>query len=78
MTKTTVFVDPFEKAREELDKKLQHFFEALFLDPNPVPIKHVLVWKLLIESPRARLPLTKITDSTLRELEAAWEEVKDL
>ncbi|MCH2155804.1 MAG: 4-hydroxy-tetrahydrodipicolinate synthase [Opitutales bacterium] len=65
-------------ASMELDKKLQHFFEALFLDPNPVPIKHVLVWKQLIESPRARLPLTKITDSTLRELEAAWEEVKDL
>jgi 4-hydroxy-tetrahydrodipicolinate synthase len=42
----------------------------LFAEANPMPIKYALWRQGLIESPECRLPLTKISDSLARRLDA--------
>jgi 4-hydroxy-tetrahydrodipicolinate synthase len=37
------------------------FFRAIFLEPNPVPIKYALKQAGIIESDEVRLPLSQIT-----------------
>jgi 4-hydroxy-tetrahydrodipicolinate synthase len=44
------------------------FFKALFLEPNPVPIKYVLYKTGLIPSPEVRLPLCTLNDHNVRIL----------
>jgi 4-hydroxy-tetrahydrodipicolinate synthase len=41
-----------------------------FKEPNPAPIKHWLWRKGLIQSPECRLPLTKVSTSLAKELDA--------
>ncbi len=44
-----------------LHRKLYPFFKAIFVEPNPVPIKAVLAQKGLIRSPEVRLPLSELS-----------------
>jgi 4-hydroxy-tetrahydrodipicolinate synthase len=46
----------------------------LFAEANPMPIKYLLWRQGLIASPECRLPLTRISDSLARRLEAATGE----
>ncbi|MGH7995250.1 MAG: 4-hydroxy-tetrahydrodipicolinate synthase [Opitutaceae bacterium] len=54
-------------AASRLHRKLFPFFKAIFVEPNPVPIKAVLALKGLISSPEVRAPLSELTASN-REL----------
>jgi 4-hydroxy-tetrahydrodipicolinate synthase len=45
-----------------LHERLSPLFRALFLEPNPVPVKAALVLSGILESDRVRLPLTEATD----------------
>ena len=44
--------------------KYYPLFKALFLEPNPVPIKYALMRAGIIESEEVRLPLSSLSDHT--------------
>ena len=60
-------------AAEKMDAAFQPFFEALFIDPNPVPVKEVLTWAGIIQSPEVRLPLTPLRAELRDQLKSAFE-----
>ena len=49
--------------------KFYPFFRALFIEPNPVPIKYALKQAGIITSEEVRLPLSPITDATKAALD---------
>ncbi|HNC23852.1 MAG TPA: 4-hydroxy-tetrahydrodipicolinate synthase [Opitutaceae bacterium] len=57
----------YEKARR-VHRKLYPFFKAIFLDPNPVPIKVALARAGIIGSPAVRPPLCDLTPAHLPAL----------
>ncbi len=64
----------FKKA-EELDKKLQPFFKAEFIETNPIPIKAALSMQGKIEEVY-RLPLCEMSSKNRDELKKAMKELK--
>ncbi|MGB0372844.1 MAG: 4-hydroxy-tetrahydrodipicolinate synthase [Opitutales bacterium] len=63
---------------QRLDSALQPFFSSLFLDPNPVPVKHILAKAGIIKSPEVRLPLTPLQKQFVAKLESAYEAIQGL
>lgn len=55
--------------------KYYSFFKAIFLEPNPVPIKYALKRAGLIQSDEVRLPLSPITTETRAVLDPILEEL---
>lgn len=55
--------------------KYYPFFKAIFLEPNPVPIKYALKQAGIIQSDEVRLPLSGLTDGTRRVLDALFAEL---
>ena len=55
--------------------KYYHFFNAIFLEPNPVPIKHCLKQAGIIRSESVRLPLTALKDTTKEQLNLILKEL---
>lgn len=51
-------------AAREIFLKYYPFFKAIFLEPNPVPIKYCLRKAGIISSERVRRPLAQLTDET--------------
>jgi 4-hydroxy-tetrahydrodipicolinate synthase len=51
------------------------FFKAIFLEPNPVPIKYALQQAGIISSDEVRLPLTQLTDETRVMLDRLLKEL---
>jgi len=51
------------------------FFKAIFLEPNPVPIKYALKQAGIIASEEVRLPLSPITDKTIAALDPLLAEL---
>jgi 4-hydroxy-tetrahydrodipicolinate synthase len=47
-----------------LHNRLAGVFKQIFIEPNPVPIKHILARKGLITSPETRLPLAPLCVET--------------
>jgi 4-hydroxy-tetrahydrodipicolinate synthase len=57
----------FKEMREE-QERLSEAFKVLFIDTNPIPIKHAMVWRGLIKK-GYRLPLYETTDDKKKEIE---------
>lgn len=51
-------------------------FKALFLEPNPVPIKYALKQAGIISCEEVRLPLSPITVETMHQLDAVLHQLK--
>lgn len=64
----------FAAARERF-LKYYPFFKAIFLEPNPVPIKYCLRKAGIITSDEVRLPLSQLTAETRSGLEAILAEL---
>lgn len=65
-------------AAQKLHRRLFPLLKALFIEPNPVPIKMALAWRGLISS-ACRLPLCEMTEANqarLRETIQAFEQSK--
>lgn len=58
-------------AATRLHRQLYPFFKAIFVEPNPVPIKAVLAAKGLISSAEVRLPLSPLSASNRAALDQA-------
>lgn len=56
-------------AAREIFLKYYPLFKALFLEPNPVPIKYALQQAGIIQSAEVRLPLSPITPETCAHLD---------
>ena len=52
----------------KLHRKLHPLFKALFIEPNPVPVKMALARAGLISSPEVRLPLCEMSAANLKIL----------
>ncbi len=52
------------------------FFKAIFLEPNPVPIKYCLKQAGVIRSEKVRLPLSQLTSDTRATLDALLSQLK--
>ena len=55
----------------KLHRRLYPFFKAIFLDPNPVPIKHALAQAGIIGSAEVRAPLCELSAAARPALETA-------
>jgi len=55
----------------KLHQKLHPLFKALFIEPNPVPIKAALARAGVIASPEVRLPLCEMSPASLKILTGA-------
>ncbi len=55
--------------------KYYPFFKAIFLEPNPVPIKYALKQAGIIGSDEVRLPLSQITEQTRATLDPILAEL---
>jgi 4-hydroxy-tetrahydrodipicolinate synthase len=51
------------------------FFKAIFIEPNPVPIKYALKQAGVIQSEEVRLPLSPLTDGTRAALDPLLSEL---
>ena len=58
-----------DEARK-LQESIMPIHEAMYLEPNPIPVKHALFLKNRIKN-AIRLPLTTMTDAHIPELERA-------
>jgi 4-hydroxy-tetrahydrodipicolinate synthase len=67
--------DEFAKATK-LHRKLYPIFKALFVEPNPVPIKVALAQAGIIGSPEVRPPLSEMTPASLQILTKALAAVR--
>ncbi|ADE54454.1 4-hydroxy-tetrahydrodipicolinate synthase [Coraliomargarita akajimensis] len=56
--------------------KYYPLFKAIFLEPNPVPIKYALMRAGIIQSDEVRLPLSPLTDTTRKALDPILEELE--
>lgn len=61
--------DEFTKAAK-LHRKLYPMFKTIFIEPNPVPIKHALKRAGIIASAEVRPPLCDMTEANAKALEA--------
>ena len=61
-----------ETALKQHDR-LAPLFRALFLEPNPQPVKAALEMTGQIPSADVRLPLVRCSDPVLREVDGAFE-----
>ncbi len=78
---TEQFVDVFNRMRANDHQGALSTWQALepkirilFKEANPMPIKHWLWKQGLIHSPECRLPLSRISDSLVREIDLLTEE----
>lgn len=55
-----------------LHEKLSHFFNMLFVEPNPVPVKAVLAWQGRMTD-TVRLPLVSLSNESAEKLKQSWE-----
>ncbi len=67
--------DEFARAAK-LHRKLYPVFKALFLEPNPVPIKAALARAGVIRSPEVRPPLSELAPASLQALTRALAAVR--
>jgi 4-hydroxy-tetrahydrodipicolinate synthase len=51
-------------------RKLYPMFKGIFVEPNPVPIKHALVRAGIIASAEVRSPLCEMSQASVKLLEA--------
>jgi 4-hydroxy-tetrahydrodipicolinate synthase len=63
-------------AAGRMHRALYPFFRAIFIESNPVPIKHVLARKGLIGSPEVRLPLGPLSAASRASLDAVLRSCK--
>ncbi len=63
-----------EKA-QSISDSLSGLFKALFVEPNPVPVKTAMFIKGMISSPYVRLPLCKMTDEHIEYLKEEMKKV---
>ena len=63
----------FKKA-QEIFLNYYHFFNAIFMEPNPVPIKYCLKETGIIRSDSVRLPLSNLKDASKNKLKALLKE----
>src|SRR2546430_2937518 len=66
------------KSAEALQRKMGPLFKDLFIEPNPVPVKTALAWRVGI-SAEVRLPLCEMTEANqkrLRQTLEAFEKTK--
>ncbi|RCL31316.1 MAG: 4-hydroxy-tetrahydrodipicolinate synthase [Puniceicoccaceae bacterium] len=63
----------YSKARQ-LFLKYYHFFNAIFLEPNPVPIKYCLARAGIIASEAVHLPLAPLSEPTKAYLDQLLKE----
>jgi 4-hydroxy-tetrahydrodipicolinate synthase len=54
--------------------KYYHFFNAIFLEPNPVPIKYCLKQAGILHSDAVRLPLSPLKEDTKKVLDSLLKE----
>ncbi len=54
----------------ELHIRLAEFFKIIFIEPNPVPIKHLLARQGILGSAEVRLPLCEMSESNRLAVEA--------
>jgi predicted PurR-regulated permease PerM len=64
-----VFEGRWPEARE-LHIRLAEFFKIIFIEPNPVPIKHLLARQGILGSAEVRLPLCEMSESNRLAVEA--------
>jgi 4-hydroxy-tetrahydrodipicolinate synthase len=64
----------FAKATK-LHRRLYPIFKALFIEPNPVPIKYALAKRGLIASNEVRSPLCEMSNANAKLLDAAIAEL---
>ncbi len=62
--------DEFAQATK-VHRQLYPVFKALFVEPNPVPVKHAMVDAGLISSAEVRAPLCELSDAGRKVLAAA-------
>ncbi|GAB5560092.1 MAG: 4-hydroxy-tetrahydrodipicolinate synthase [Synoicihabitans sp.] len=62
----------FAKAGK-MHRRLYPLFKALFVEPNPVPVKHAMKAAGLIDTADVRAPLVKLSASGRKTLQAALE-----
>jgi 4-hydroxy-tetrahydrodipicolinate synthase len=60
------------KTAEKLHRKLFPLFKALFIEPNPVPVKTALGWRGAMSS-EVRQPLCEMSDANQARLRKAFE-----
>jgi len=72
-----IFVEVFQRMKENNFHaahsswlQIEPSVHLLFKEPNPMPIKHLLWRRGLIESPECRLPMTTISADLAKELDA--------
>jgi 4-hydroxy-tetrahydrodipicolinate synthase len=58
-------------AAARLHRKLYPAFRALFVEPNPVPVKHALARAGKISSAEVRSPLCPLSPASVRVVEGA-------
>lgn len=58
----------------KLHARLYPLFKALFIEPNPVPVKHAMASRGMISSPEIRRPLCPMSGSNLAHLESVLAE----
>lgn len=56
--------------------KYYPLFKAIFLEPNPVPIKYALTQAGIIQSDEVRLPLSNLIESTRTTLDSLLKELE--
>src|SRR5207247_3000421 len=66
------------KSAETLQRKMGSVFKALFIEPNPVPVKTALAWRGAM-SAECRLPLCEMSEANqarLRKTLEAFEQAR--
>jgi len=59
-----------------LHNRYAGLFKKLFIEPNPVPVKHLLARAGVIASPEVRPPLCEPSPANRAELDALFEEIR--
>jgi 4-hydroxy-tetrahydrodipicolinate synthase len=64
----------FDTARQTF-LKYYPLFKAIFIEPNPVPIKYALQRVGIIQCPSVRLPLAPLSEANRADLDALLQEL---
>ena len=59
---------------QEINAKIMELNLALFVEPNPIPVKYALYKMGLIEN-ELRLPLTKASEKTIAKLDVVLSQI---
>ena len=54
---------------KNLHNQLANIFKVLFVEPNPVPVKHLMQRSGIIQSSEVRLPLCEMSDANRKLVE---------